>query len=113
MEALPIAGERAIELGKKYVHNDICYPAQINIGEALAFLENSEYAPSSVALGLAKNCESCRAGQYPVLARKALDEAGYRDIPVVTTGTDSKKTSSGISFFIAAQAPVFMGYYNY
>ncbi len=95
MEPLPLAGERAIELGKKFVHNDICYPAQVNIGEMLAILEKGEYDPSSVALGLAKNCEACRAGQYAVLARKALDEAGYPEVPVVTTGIDTKKMHPG------------------
>lgn len=34
--ALDIGREEAIRLGKKYVHNDICFPAQIVIGEALA-----------------------------------------------------------------------------
>lgn len=103
MEPLPLADERAIELGKKYVHNDICYPAQVNIGEVLAMLEKGKYDPSSVALGLAKNCEACRAGQYPVLARKALDEAGYPEIPVVTTGIDTKKLHPGFKLSINHQ----------
>lgn len=43
--SLPIGRERAIYLGKRYVHNDICFPAQIVIGEALAALESGEYDP--------------------------------------------------------------------
>ena len=31
---LDIGREEAIRLGKQYVHNDICFPAQIVIGEA-------------------------------------------------------------------------------
>lgn len=31
-EALDIGREDAIRLGKRYVHNDICFPAQIVIG---------------------------------------------------------------------------------
>ena len=41
--ALDIGREEAIRLGKKYVHNDICFPAQIVIGEALAALESGKY----------------------------------------------------------------------
>ncbi len=82
---LPLAGKRAIELGKKYVHNDICFPAQVNVGEFLAAMESGDFDPDNSACGLAKNCDDCRAGQYPVLARKALDDAGYPQIPIFTT----------------------------
>lgn len=90
-----MADDRAFALGKRYVHNDICFPAQINIGEVLAWLEKTGADPSQVAVGLAKNCDACRAGQYAGLARKALDEAGYPDVPIVTTGDDPKRLHPG------------------
>lgn len=93
--AMPLANKRAFELGKKFVHNDICFPAQVNIGEALNWLELNPRPQEEMALGLAKNCENCRAGQYAVLARKALDEAGYERIPVITTGRDNKDMHPG------------------
>jgi len=93
---LPLADRRAIELGKQYVHNDICFPAQINVGEALRWMElHPEANQDALALGLAKNCENCRAGQYSALARKALDEAGYDRMPIVTTGRDTKDSHPG------------------
>ncbi|MCA1755368.1 MAG: acyl-CoA dehydratase activase-related protein [Spirochaeta sp.] len=95
LEPLPIAGERAFELGKKYVHNDICFPAQVNIGEFLSELESGRYRSDEVAIGLAKNCDACRAGQYAGLARSALDEAGYKDIPIITIGDDTKNMHPG------------------
>jgi len=95
-ECLPIADARAIQLGKQYVHNDICFPAQVNIGEALLWMEqHPEVKPCEVTIGLAKNCESCRAVQYAVLARKALDEAGYPEVSIVTTGEDTKGMHPG------------------
>ena len=92
---LPLADRRAVELGKKYVHNDICYPAQVNIGEALAVLDRGDISPAEAAVGLAKNCEHCRAGQYVTLARKALDEAGYAEVPIITSGKDDKDMHPG------------------
>lgn len=103
METLPLANDKAIELGKRYVHNDICYPAQINIGEFLANLENGTIDPQKAALGIAKNCEDCRAGQYPALARKALDDFGYPDIPLITSGKDKKKMHPGFNFTLVEQ----------
>ncbi|MEW5817670.1 MAG: acyl-CoA dehydratase activase-related protein, partial [Spirochaetota bacterium] len=92
---LPIADKYAIELGKRYVHNDICFPAQVNIGEIIALVKRSDYRPEELAAGLAKNCIACRAGQYAGLARKALDDAGYLAIPIITTGSDAKKIHPG------------------
>ncbi|MDR1180237.1 MAG: acyl-CoA dehydratase activase [Spirochaetales bacterium] len=96
---LKVAGKRAIELGKKYVHNDICFPAQVNIGEILEYIESGETDSSLIAAGLAKNCVSCRAGHYAALCRKALDEAGYPQIPIITTSVvDNKNMHPGFSF---------------
>jgi len=97
-ELLPLADKKAFELGKKYVHNDICFPAQVNIGEGLRWLEqHPEINQDEVCMGLAKNCENCRAGQYAVMCRKALDEAGYPNVPVLTTGTDNKNMHPGFT----------------
>lgn len=95
-ESLPLADREAIELGKKYVHNDICFPCQVNIGENLKWLkDHPEVKQTEVSVGLAKNCENCRAVQYAVLARKALDEAGFHDVSIITTGTDNKGMHPG------------------
>lgn len=109
VEPLQIADERAIELGKKYVHNDICFPAQINVGELLAELERGNYTSDEVVAGFAKNCDDCRAGQYATLARKALDDAGYPDIPILTTGEDNKDMHPGFKAGIKFQIRMLWG----
>ena len=82
--ALDIGREEAIRLGKKYVHNDICFPAQIVIGEALAALESGEYDDKNVAIVMAKYVGDCRLTHYGALLRKALDDAGYENVPILT-----------------------------
>lgn len=74
----------AIRLGKKYVHNDICFPAQIVIGEALAALESGQYEPSKTAIGMGKYIGDCRLTHYSALLRKALDDAGYSEVAILT-----------------------------
>ena len=74
--SLPIGRERAIYLGKKYVHNDICFPAQIVIGEALEALESGKYDLDHVAVATGKYIGDCRLTHYAALLRKALDDAG-------------------------------------
>ncbi len=81
---LEIGREEAIRLGKKYVHNDICFPAQIVIGEALAALESGQYEPSKTAIGMGKYIGDCRLTHYSALLRKALDDAGYPEVAILT-----------------------------
>ncbi|GHV76220.1 2-hydroxyglutaryl-CoA dehydratase [Spirochaetia bacterium] len=82
---IPIGGKDAIQLGKKYVHNDSCFPAQMMIGEALAVLKSGEYNPDEVVVGSGKTYCDCRLVNYMFLTRKALDEAGYPQVPIYST----------------------------
>ena len=81
---LPIGRDEAIRLGKKYVHNDICFPAQIVIGEALAALKSGKYDGKDVAIATGKYIGDCRLTHYSALLRKALDDAGFSDVPILT-----------------------------
>ncbi len=81
---LEVGREEAIRLGKQYVHNDICFPAQIVIGEALAALKSGKYEPSSTAIGMGKYIGDCRLTHYSALLRKALDDAGYSEVAILT-----------------------------
>ena len=83
-EPLEIGREEAIRLGKEYVHNDICFPAQIVIGEALAALKSGKYDLDHVAVAMAKYVGDCRLTHYSTLLRKALDDAGFSKVPILT-----------------------------
>jgi len=98
---MPMGGREAMELGKKYVHNDICFPAQMVIGEALSVLKSGAYNPDDVAVGMGKTTGDCRLVNYIVLTRKALDEAGFPQVPIISTDMwDIKKLHPGFKFNI-------------
>ena len=82
--SLPVGREEAIRLGKRYVHNDICFPCQVVIGEALAALESGAWDPDNVAIAMGKYIGDCRLTHYTALLRKALDDAGYPQVPIIT-----------------------------
>ncbi len=107
---LPLADERAIELGKLYLHNDICFPAQINVGEFLRAVETDKPDPDTIALGMHQNCGSCRAGQYAMLARKALDHAGLGDVPIVTSGDELRHLHPGFAIDSRMQLQLIRGF---
>lgn len=109
VEPLPLAGELAQKLGKKYVHNDMCYPAQINIGEFLAVLDKGDYDPDSVILALAKAQCDCRLAHYAMMARQALDDAGYPQVPIVTTDENSDNLHADFKLSVFFQLRMLWG----
>ena len=88
---LEIGREEAIRLGKKYTHNDICFPAQIVIGEILAALESGEYDIDNTAVAMAKYLGDCRLTHYSALLRKAMDDAGFEKVPILTNDDKDDK----------------------
>ena len=81
---LEVGREEAIRLGKKYTHNDICFPAQIVVGEAIAALNSGKYDIDNTAIAMAKYVCCCRLTHYAAILRKALDDAGYANVPIMT-----------------------------
>ena len=100
---LEIGREEAIRLGKQYVHNDICFPAQIVIGEILAALRSGRYDPDRTAVAMAKYIGDCRLTHYTALLRKALDDAGFGQVPILTNDDkDSHRIHPGFRMNLAS-----------
>ena len=98
-QTIPVGGREQIRLGKRYSHNDICFPCQMVIGELLSALEKGGWKDrqGEVAVGMVKFQCDCRMSHYSALLRKALDDAGYGAVPVVSTDpTDSKHSQPGV-----------------
>ncbi len=97
VKTIPIGGLEQIRLGKKYVHNDICFPAQMVIGELIGELQRGHYPQSEVAVGMVKFQCDCRMSHYAGLLRKGLDSAGFTEVPVLTTDVnDTKEMHPGV-----------------
>ncbi len=103
-ESLPLGRAESIALGKRYVHNDCCFPAQMVIGEALAALKSGKYDIRQTAVGMAKYVGDCRLTHYAALLRKALDDAGFRKVPIWTNDeTDAHHMHPGMRMSLATQ----------
>ncbi len=81
---LDIGRDEAIRMGKKYTHNDICFPAQIVIGEILSELFSGKYDTKDVSVAMAKYLGCCRLPHYATILRKALDDAGFSHVAIMT-----------------------------
>lgn len=88
MEVLPTATRESIELGLKYVNNEICYPAIVVIGDIIKALQSGKYDLKDVAVGISQTGGQCRDSCYLPLLKKALIAAGFTDVPVISVATN-------------------------
>lgn len=83
-ELLTNEGPSVIQEGLKYVHNDMCYPAQLVIGQMLDAINSGKYDKHKIALIITQTGGGCRASNYIFLLRKALERANMAYIPVIS-----------------------------
>lgn len=97
MELLQTAKPEMKQLGLKYVHNDTCYPALLVIGQLLDALQSGRYDVNKVALIIMQSGGGCRASNYIHLLRKALEKAGYPQVPVISFNMSGMERNPGFS----------------
>ena len=72
------------ETGLRYVHNDMCYPCILNVGQMLAALQSCTYNLEETLLLMPSAGDSCRGANYTEILRKAVKKAGFSQVKVVT-----------------------------
>lgn len=75
---------KTIETGLKYVNNDACYPSLIVIGQLIEALESGKYDLNNTSVIITQTGGGCRATNYIGFLRKALIDAGFSNIPVIS-----------------------------
>ncbi len=88
-------GPNVVQEGLKYVHNDMCYPALLVIGQMIDALHSGQYDPDKTALVISQTGGGCRASNYIFLLRKALKRAGFGQIPVISLNLKGLERNSG------------------
>ena len=73
-----------VETGLKYVNNDACYPSILVTGQMIEALESGKYDVNKTALIMSQTGGGCRATNYIGFIRKALRDAGFEQVPVIS-----------------------------
>lgn len=94
-EVLNYKSVDVLETGLKCVHNDICYPSTIVIGELLHAVFSGDYDTHKIALVVAQTGGGCRASNYWHLLLKALKKAGYGYVPILSLNFSGMKAQPG------------------
>lgn len=97
LEVLPKSDAVSADLGLKYSNNEVCYPATLIVGDMIKALQSGRYDLNTVAVGITQTGGQCRASSYYPIIRKALVDAGFSQVPVVsvTMGTDISNNQPG------------------
>jgi predicted CoA-substrate-specific enzyme activase len=96
--SLPAIDKDAINVGLQYVNNDACYPAIISIGQLVEALKSGTYDVNNTSVMMSQTGGGCRATNYIPLLRKALNDAGFPQVPVVSVSMGNKGVESNPGF---------------
>ena len=84
-----------VDEGLKYVHNDTCYPALLVIGQLIDAIKHGGYDPHKIALFITQTGGGCRASNYILLLRKALEKADLAFVPVISVNLSGLEKNPG------------------
>lgn len=87
--ALPMSDRESADYGLKYANNEVCYPATLIVGDMIKALKSGKYDPKECAAGITQTGGQCRASNYFPIIKKALVDAGFADVPVVSVSFGS------------------------
>lgn len=89
-----------VEVGLKYVNNDACYPSILTTGQMIEALESGEYDVNKTALIMSQTGGGCRATNYIGFIRKALKDAGFPQVPVISFNLVGMEKNAGFKLTI-------------
>jgi len=98
-----------VETGLKYVNNDACYPSILTIGQLLEEVESGKYDTNKLALMMSQTGGGCRATNYIGFIRKALKDAGYPEIPVISFNFVGLEKNSGFKITLSLAKKLIRG----
>ena len=100
VELLRECTPETVEIGLKYVNNDACYPSILTTGQMIQALQSGKYDINKTALIMSQTGGGCRATNYIGFIRKALKDAGFSNVPVISFNIVGMEKSTGFKITI-------------
>ena len=109
VKVLEDVSAQAIDHGLRFVNNDACYPSIIVVGQIIEALQSGEHDPTKTAVMIAQTGGGCRATNYIGFMRKALQDAGFPDVPVISFNTLGLEKHEGFKLNLSLLNRLMMG----
>lgn len=100
VECLPESDTESAECGLKYANNEVCYPATLIVGDLIKALASGKYDLNETAVAITQTGGQCRATNYIGLIKKAMVDAGFADVPVISVAFSDGLTNEQPGFNI-------------
>ncbi|MBU5487592.1 2-hydroxyacyl-CoA dehydratase [Clostridium sp. MSJ-8] len=97
---LPSIDRGAVEEGLKYVNNDACYPSILVIGQLIHALKSGKYDINTTSVLITQTGGGCRATNYVGFLKKALKEAGFEKVPILSLNLVGLEKQPGFTLSI-------------
>ena len=88
----------SVDVGLKYVNNDACYPSLMVVGQIMSAVMSGKYDMTKTAVLISQTGGGCRASNYIGFIRRALEKAGYKDVPVISINLSGLEKNPGFKF---------------
>ena len=100
MAVLGSDSHAAVDAGLKYVNNDACYPSLIVVGQIMDAALSGKYDMSKTAIIISQTGGGCRASNYIGFIRRALEKAGFPDVPVISINLSGFEKNPGFKLSV-------------
>lgn len=100
LELLRDCTSKTVETGLKYVNNDACYPSILTTGQMIEALQSGKYDINKTALIMSQTGGGCRATNYIGFIRKALKDAGFEQVPVISFNLVGMEKNNGFKLTV-------------
>ena len=86
---------QAIDTGLKFVNNDACFPSITVVGQIMQAILSGKYDTDHLAVMMTQTGGCCRASNYVAFIRRALEKAGFSQIPVISLNANGMEKNEG------------------
>lgn len=90
-----VPARECVDVGLKFVNNDACYPSLIVVGQLMTAVKSGKYDMNKTAILISQTGGGCRASNYIGFIRRALQKAGYPNVPVISINLSGLEKNPG------------------
>lgn len=101
--------KEVVDTGLKYVNNDACYPSILIVGQLVHALLSGKYDLDNTSVMITQTGGACRATNYVGMLKKALKDAGFEKIPLISLNVVGLEKQSGFKISAGMAIRAFMG----
>ena len=85
------------DLGLRYIHSDMCYPAHLVAGQILSSLQSGNYDTDTCGVLVGQAGDECRGSCLIRILRKVLKKAGFPNVALLSLNVRDIDRGDGLS----------------